>query len=115
MLGRKDSSFWAKWRKLNHEFEIISGPNSNKKVVNIFLNSFGNKFLDSKTNKEKYNEFLMKYETHANKFRNENNDMIDFIIDDIEEAVKELHLRKASDYNELPVEHVLCAHQGADI
>ena len=57
----------------------------------------------------------MKYETHVNKCRNENNDMIDFSIDDIEEAVKKLHLRKASYCNELAVEHVLCAHQGADI
>ena len=52
----------------------------------------------------------MKYKTHANKFRNERNDMIDFSIDDIEKAVKELHLRKASDRNELAVELVLYAY-----
>ena len=49
----------------------------------------------------------MKYETHVNKFRNERNDIIDFRIENIEKAVKELHLKKASDSNELAVEHVL--------
>ena len=99
-----------KWRKLNHGPEVISDTNSNMKVANNLFNSFDNKFLDSKTNKELYSEFLMKYEAHANKFRNERIDMIDFSIENIEKAAKELHLRKASDINELAFEHVIYAH-----
>ncbi len=108
LLEHKDSWFWKKWKNFNN---CRDGGMHDDKLANGLLHNFNKKFVNSSDNTLLVNEFLKKYEDLAYISGSDgSNTSCDFSIEFIENCVKELHLKRAADCNELTVENIVYAH-----
>ena len=70
LLLYNDRKFWKEWRKLKPKRNIERGLDQTQKLTGDLLRTFGKKYVNSCENKELLNEFLVKYEDEAIKYKN---------------------------------------------
>ena len=92
--------FWHIWNKEIKEDENLPDMN-----LSAFAASFKNNFIDSDLNSNAKNSFVKNYNSFA-----ENKKLIEFTVQDIEQAVFSLNIRASLNYANLNVLHILHAH-----
>ncbi len=101
---------YKNWKRVNSKVK----PHLNDcKLANGLLRNFNSKYVNSYEEASSLlSEFISKYETLAGARCNSTEpDVIgDFSIERIEKCVNELHLKRASDRNDLYAEHIMYTH-----